>query len=246
MLTRLRSRLFGAARSAAPEVAELPHLVWRRKLANRYLTGRGLEVGALNSPLDVPRHCRVTYVDRFPLDQLRRCYPELTGTPLSRVDVVDDAEALGSFADESQDFVIANHFLEHAQDFIGTLSNFLRVLKPGGILYLGVPNRHETFDRDRPPTSWEHICRDHREGPEQSYDDHLHEWAVLVDKLHGVAAERRVAELREKQVSIHFHVWNEREFRHLLARTWAEFRLPFAIEYSGKPDFDILAILRKV
>ena len=39
------------------------------------------------------------------------------------VDVVDDAQTLATFPDESVDFVIANHVLEHLEDPIGALEN---------------------------------------------------------------------------------------------------------------------------
>jgi ubiquinone/menaquinone biosynthesis C-methylase UbiE len=40
-------------------------------------------------------------------------------------------------ADSSQDFVIANHLLEHLPDPIGALKEWYRVLRAGGTLFLG-------------------------------------------------------------------------------------------------------------
>lgn len=228
-----------------PEVVEPAFLAHRRVMSTKYLRGSGIEIGGLNAPLPVGPRVRVTHVDRMRPEQLREQYPELAGVPLARVDVVDNGERLTRFADESQDFVIANHFLEHTQDPIGTLGSHLRVLKSGGILYLAVPNRHHTFDRRRPATPWEHLRRDHLDGPAGSYEEHLREYAALVDGLEGDALEARIADLRARQYSIHFHVWNEAEFRAILALSWAEFRLPFAIESCESRDHEILAILRK-
>jgi SAM-dependent methyltransferase len=193
----------------------------------------------------VPPGVRVTYVDRMTVDELRKQYPELADKPLTHVDVVDNGETLEKFAAASQDFVIANHFLEHAQDPIGTLQNQLRVLKPGGVLYLAVPNRHFTFDKDRPPTTWEHMLRDHVEGPQWSYEGHLREWAALVDHTSGEALEAHVAHLRRINYSIHFHVWDDGEFRGLLEKAVAHYRLPVAVDYFASVEFEILCILRK-
>jgi SAM-dependent methyltransferase len=99
----------------------------------------------------------VRYVDRLDLAALRRQYPELAREELVEVDVIDDGETLESQPDASADFIIANHFIEHAEDPLGTLASHLRVLRPGGILYLAVPDRRRTFDADRDPTSLEHI-----------------------------------------------------------------------------------------
>jgi GT2 family glycosyltransferase/predicted SAM-dependent methyltransferase len=229
----------------APRLTEPPHLRRRRTVAALYLSGDGLEIGALNAPLDVPPGARVTYVDRMSVEDLRLQYPELANQELTDVDVVDDGERLRKIAPVSQDFIIANHFLEHTQDPIGTMKRHLEVLRPGGVFYMAVPNRHDTFDRDRPPTSWEHLRRDHLDGPQWSYEIHLREFAELVDKRNGAALEQRIDELRESQYSIHYHVWNESEFRTILDRAADEFELPFNVEYCEYGNGEILAILRK-
>jgi SAM-dependent methyltransferase len=225
---------------------ELPYARHRREIAARFLRGRGLEIGALHAPLETPPGCRVTYVDRLPAAELRKQYPELGGEELVPVEVVDDGERLEKFADGGQDFVIANHFLEHAQDPIGALKAHLRVLAPGGVLYLAVPNRHETSDRRRPPTTWKHLVRDHLEGPAWSYEVHLREYAELVDGCRGPALEDRVSYLRAVNYSIHFHVWDEEEFVDFLEMVREDFDLPGAVEYLGHRTPEVLCVLRKV
>ena len=51
-----------------------------------------------------------------------------------------------SFDDESFDVVISNHVIEHVNDHKKHLSEVLRVLKPGGLIYLATPNRLWLFD----------------------------------------------------------------------------------------------------
>jgi SAM-dependent methyltransferase len=48
------------------------------------------------------------------------------------------------FADNSKDFIIAAHILEHTLDPIATLKEWKRVLKTGGIMYMTLPN-HEVL-----------------------------------------------------------------------------------------------------
>ena len=93
----------------------------RRQLARRFLRGDGLEIGALNLPLWMPRGARVRYVDRKPLEGLRAEYPEWAAWDIVAPDVVADGETLAGIPDASADFVVANHFLEHTEDPIGTL-----------------------------------------------------------------------------------------------------------------------------
>jgi hypothetical protein len=93
----------------------------RAELAARFLSGLGLEIGGLHAPLEVPWHVQVRYVDRATVDQLRHEYPELSAERLTPVDIVDDGEVLTTIPDVSQDFIVANHFLEHCEDPIGTI-----------------------------------------------------------------------------------------------------------------------------
>ena len=112
--------------------------------------GEGLEIGAAHSPLPVPGLCRVRYVDRHSVDELRRQYSELAAVPFVPLDVIDDGEKLNTIAPESQDFVIASHFLEHTQDPIGTIRRHLQVIRQGGILFVAVPDKRFSFDVNRP------------------------------------------------------------------------------------------------
>src|SRR4028119_2450886 len=90
-----------------------------------YLQGQGLEVGALHEPLQLSAKANVKYVDRLSVTDLRRHYPELNSLKLVDVDIIDDGERLATIPNSSQDFVIANHMLEHCMNPIQTLQTFL-------------------------------------------------------------------------------------------------------------------------
>ena len=155
----------------------------RSVLAALFIHGTGIEIGALHHPLDMPASVEVQYVDRLSTPDLVSHYPELDGESIVQVDIVDDGKTLESIADASQGFVIANHLLEHCPDPIGALGNWLRVLRIGGIVFLSVPDKRYTFDRNRPVTKLEHIIRDWREGPQWSRKQHYEEWARLVESV---------------------------------------------------------------
>jgi predicted SAM-dependent methyltransferase len=187
----------------------------------------------------------VRYVDRMDVADLRSHYPELQAAQLVAVDIIDNGEKLTSQGDASSDFIIANHFIEHTEDPIGALSNHLRVLRPGGILYLAVPDRRRTFDADRDASPLEHVVRDHRDGPAWSRSLHQEEWARLVEKVPEQEVAARVQWLEEHDYSIHFHVWNPDEFRALLEFARDEEGLPFAVEELQANDHEFIAILRR-
>jgi SAM-dependent methyltransferase len=215
----------------------------RQRIAGRYLRGEGIEIGALHNPLDVPRAARVRYVDHLPVDELRQHYPELADAPLVDVDILDDGERLATIADASQDFVIANHFLEHCEDPLGALGNMIRVLRPGGVLYLAVPDKRFTFDAARPVTSTDHVLRDHREGPEGSRRGHYEEWARLVDKV--AEPEAHATALLDRGYSIHFHAWTQWELLEVVKTAADELKLDFDIELMLKNRHEVVFVLRR-
>jgi predicted SAM-dependent methyltransferase len=212
----------------------------RKALAMRFIRGRGIEIGALHNPLWTPPKTSVRYVDRLDKDGLRGHYPELKDLPLLEVDIVDDGERLTKFEPGSQDFIIANHFLEHTQDPIGTMRRHLEVLRKKGILYLAVPDKRFTFDKVRPETDFPHLLRDHIEGPDWSHDAHLHEFAALVMGCQNGDLEHKVNELNAINYSIHFHVWSELSFRDFLNRLITELHFPMKIE-AFVPNTEIWA-----
>ena len=218
----------------------------RRDIAFKYLSGNGIEVGALHAPLEVPDNVKVYYVDRMSVSELRKQYPELNGTNLIEADIVDNGETLSSIADNSWDFVIANHMIEHCQNPIGALENFLRVLKPGGIVYMGVPDKRYIFDVDRPMTSLDHLIRDYKEGPEWSKVSHYEEYVRLVEKFPQEQVFARQQALINIDYSIHFHVWTSETFSELLFYCQKHLGLGFTIELFQQNSIEIVMVLRKI
>jgi SAM-dependent methyltransferase len=215
-----------------------------RSLPAAYLRGTGCEIGALHNPLRVPAGAQVSYVDRLPVSELRAQYPELKDAALVPVDIVTDGEKLDAIADASQDFVIARNFIEHCEDPIGTLKHFLRVLKPGGIVYLGVPDKRHTFDSPRPVTSLQHLIEDHDLGPERSRRAHFEEVARFNHHMQSDDDIRRCADdLMARNYSIHYHVWSLTEMLELLLFLGG--RIGFEIEASCRNGSEDVFILRK-
>lgn len=191
----------------------------REELAIRYLRGDGIEIGALFLPMAMPQRARVRYVDHAGEEELRITYArelQMHNLPLVVPDVVNSGEELGSFADASLDFVVANHVLEHVEDPIATLKTFLRVLRPAGIVFLTQPDARLMFDAPRPRTTLEHVLRDHEEGPEVSRRGHYAECARLIEGVPEERVEARAAELEAEGARIHFHVWELETFLEML------------------------------
>lgn len=243
----MKSKLFPALRklrSRHSEDNQTPVKLSRELIAQTYLSGLGIEIGALHNPLKLPAAAKAQYVDRLSVDELRKQYPELAEQELVNVDILADGELLETISDLTQDFVIANHFVEHCQDPIGALLNMLRVLKPTGILYLALPDKRCCFDSDRPVTSLEHLMRDHFEGPEWSRREHFEEWARLVSKSAEEDIDSQVVRLMSMNYSIHYHVWTPFEMLELILalRRLAAFEMELCFENEG---VEVIFILRK-
>jgi len=218
---------------------------WKPILARKYLSGQGLEIGALHNPLPVSAGACVTYVDRLDVAKLRAHYPELSGLNFVNVDIVDDGEVLGAVPQASQDFIIANHFLEHCENPLGTIRTHLSKLKSGGLLFYTVPDRRMTFDWKRRNTPFEHLISDDANGPHQARIEHYREWAALVLDKKGAEIDETAAKLMRERFNIHFHCWDKRALRELFerARTYLANGFDTAIFRPNGPE--IIVILRR-
>lgn len=218
----------------------------RELIANTYLSGAGIEVGALHNPLQVPACARVKYVDRFSAEDLRKHYPELNDVDLVPVDIIADGELLETIDNGTQDFVIANHFIEHCANPILSIGNMLRVLKIGGILFIALPDKRHCFDVNRPETTFEHLLRDYQEGPAWSRRGHFEEWSRLVNKLNDVdEVERQVISLMAMDYSIHFHVFTPDTMLEFFSRLKIVLAYTFEYETFFNNGTEVLIILRR-
>lgn len=176
----------------------------RERVAKQYLSQSGLEIGALHNPLLIDG-ITIKYVDRMSKKELGKFYNDIH-TNIVDVDIVDEGESLTKIEDNSQNFIICNHMLEHCVNPIGTIKNHLQKIKRDGILFYSVPDKRFTFDQDRPLTEFNHLMMDY-EG-EINNLNHYKEWAVYHMGLQGNDITTKSLELLKIEHNIHFHVWD--------------------------------------
>lgn len=216
----------------------------------RYVSGQGVELGPGHVPFPLPYPAtQAAYVDRWKPDENRELFPELDGDAgFPMPDIVADlnVDRLSMLDDESQDFVIASHVLEHLADPIGHLSEIHRVLRPGGTAIVLLPDRRLTFDRFREPTSLDHLIAEHAADTRSIDDAHLEEFLRgSGDWDDSWDDEARAAQFdRHRQRSIHVHCWTQEEFLPVLVYAVTQLGLSFELldalfheEYPGSIEF---------
>jgi SAM-dependent methyltransferase len=175
----------------------------------------------------------VRYVDRWTPEENRELFPELGPAEFPAPDVVCnfDEDLLRVFDDESQDFVVCSHVLEHLANPLGFLSDMYRVLRPGGVALVLLPDRHRTFDHSRQPTPLAHVVSDYEAGSGEVDAGHIEDFLVNTDATTAQMWAEASPEGREalltlhRQRSIHVHCWDEPEFSAVLR---------FAVEHLGQ------------
>jgi len=222
----------------------------RRGELKHHIRGDGIEIGALHSPFDLSGLpvTRIRYVDRFDVAELRRHYPELEGHELVPVDIIDDGQVLSKVPGGSLDFVIANHMIEHCDNPLGTLRNWVSKLKPGGICFVALPDQRKGWDERRGVTPLQHMIDDHKvDAAERKRRNrqHFREWVELVGNKKD---ETEIQHLIDIDYSIHFHVFTFESFRSLLDHARDVMRVPFDIVDSLEPSeasWESIFVLRR-
>lgn len=173
--------------------------------------------------------------------KMQRTNSWLTGIKAHPVDIVDNAATLRTFRNESLDFVIACHVLEHVPSFLGALQTFARVLRWGGVALIALPDkRFTTEDKHRNTTS-----------PET----HLREWHMDVAQLtsaridhiaeaHG-SSTKRAAQRLASSTGTHLYTFTTESIAQTLALA-RHSRFPMALVALEQAANENILVAQKV
>jgi len=215
----------------------------------RYISGSGLEIGALHNPLKLPAlQAKVSYVDMCAKGALEKQNPEIKATEIIVPDINASAEDLSVFPDNSQDFVILCHVLEHLSNPVKAVKEIFRVLKPAGVFYLSIPDKRYTFDKARPVTALSHLLEDFKNNTTFKNDGaHYKEWLEMVELKKEKPVASTLEELVKGEYRIHFHVWEPESIPELLNYLQNNMSVFFLLKdyYYKKGDPDLIYVLEK-
>jgi len=122
---------------------------FRNFISKRFIAGEGIEIGALHSPLALFNDAKVRYIDRLGTEELKMHYPELQEARLVEPDIIDNGEMLFKINNDTLDFIVANHMLEHCENPLGAVRSHIDKLKIGGVCFYSVPDKRYSFDIQR-------------------------------------------------------------------------------------------------
>lgn len=221
--------------------------------ATKWCRRLGVEIGAFKNPIP---GIKPIYVDKF----------DSYANEPTNAQYFGEATEL-PFADESLDYVASSHVLEHTANPVKALCEWYRVLKPGGVVYMVVPDKEFTFDFSREPTDSAHMIDDYLNDVDDTDPTHIDDFVYGIDwsefspgdspeealeKRDELAQSYRLATSRKDITNIHFHVFTKDSLLDLIQTINQDDRVPsrWTIEASisrfpEETPNGILVVLRK-
>jgi SAM-dependent methyltransferase len=233
----------------------------RERLA-RELLGRGVEFGPGCHPLPLgPFVQSIEYCDAYDragfLEKFPEAAPGIAGFPervAYRINF-DREPFVDLIGEGSLDFVVANHVLEHLVNPLSFLVQCHRLLKPGGIAYIALPDKRLTFDRYRRRTPLSDVVGRYRSNATVVDEARIVEFINQTDieRLErgvrlgfGPSAsnyQRAIKQHRDR--SIHVNVWMIDDFVEVLTWLGRELSRPFELLDGACHNIEFAFVLRK-
>lgn len=200
-------------------IAKTSYRFRHRRAAYQQLSGRGLEIGAMHRPAKLGSSCNVEYCDVISATDAAKHFPEVGKVTFVEVEhLVDlDTQCLSSFRDSTYNFVIINHVIEHIANPIRVVEDIFRILRPGGKLVLGVPDKRFNYDNARNLTSFDHLWQEYQDQVTVVEDDHYLEFLRAVHPATlALQDEIQIHLDHARERREHAHVWDSSSFNEFI------------------------------
>jgi SAM-dependent methyltransferase len=134
---------------------------------------------------------------------------------------ITDATDLSMIGDNTYDFLLTSHVLEHIANPIKALYEWKRVIKKEGHLLIILPSMNHTFDWKRKLTELSHIIDDYKNNMQENDETHFEE----IIKMHDVEKDTTVSSYEEhvrrtknnySSRIVHHHTFNMNLLKSLL------------------------------
>jgi SAM-dependent methyltransferase len=143
---------------------------------------------------------------------------------------IAEGDNLSSIKDNSYDFVLSCHNLEHFANPLKALHEWKRIVKQNGSLILVLPNKEKTFDHKRPVTTLSHLLEDYQNNTPETDDTHFEESV----SLHDISMDAGVSSKEELRSRIYKNLEYRCVHHHV-------FDKDLVIEMLKQTNFEIIA-----
>lgn len=234
-------------------IQKIKFALFRRFINKSLLIGSGLEVGPGERPF--ANRNNAIFLEYF-VDDYDALFPNAKKDNF----ISGKAEDI-PVPDDSYDFIVSSHCLEHCVDPIKVLKEFRRVLKSSGTILLILPHCERTFDFGRPISTLESHIFDHEsEVSKENYlefegkyftvfDDFLristnwprHTWIPSMTHADGTWNKEKIL----NNGIIHYHVWTQTEIIELLLYVGCKINLVMDVVPGRLDSFIVSATVEK-
>ena len=229
-------------RTAATTFHSLRH--FRRSVLDHHadLPCRVLEIGAFSEPTVDPSEAQVKFLDFHATEELRSMARTNGADPAAvvAVDYVCRTDDYTQVVDETFDLLVANHVLEHVDRTIDWLRMLRTLLRDGGLLFLVLPDKKQSFDRFRPDTPLSHLLYEHLAPDQDASSVHSFEIELYYDRTYlgeendpavMLDVERLARSIAASPPGAHRHVFQFETFGEQIMKP---------LLYTGLLDFALL------
>ena len=152
-----------------------------------------------------------------------------------------DATNLDRIESGKYNFVLSCNNLEHVANPLKALTEWLRIIKPEGLILLVLPDKESNFDHKRRITSMEHLVNDFENNTSEEDLTHLDEILTLHDLSMDPPAgdfedfkKRSINNFQNR--CLHHHVFD----MDLLKQIFRYFNIELLLNDCTKTDFIVL------
>ena len=185
----------------------------RYRMAESFLSGRGIEIGAGVNPQRLPKGATCEYFDKRNDGELLEYFGEN-----SKIKTYPLTQFSYHFPDLA-DFLIAHNVLEHCSNPINTLIEWHNFIKHSGTVVLSVPYHECCPDKGRNVSPFDHILLDYLlERNDDSFESREHIYSNIMgwiddggfkDKSKFEVAQSAHQCAKAKENDLHWHVFSE-------------------------------------
>jgi SAM-dependent methyltransferase len=229
----------------------------RYRMAEPFLSGRGIEIGAGMNPQRLPEGVVCEYFDKRNDEEFLKYFAEN-----SKIKTYPMTEFSLYFADLS-DFLIAHNVLEHCSNPISTLIGWHNLVKHGGTVIISVPYHECCPDKGRNVSPFDHILLDYLlERNDDSFESREHIYSNIMgwiddggfkgkSKLEVAQSAHQCAKAEVND--LHWHVFSEDVLKMIIMFSalitgkniiFERVAAPYKTDIVEKTDCEIIMVYR--